>query len=383
MNIPILNYRLQIALIVVSILIALGLFGFVVPSILGLLLSIAVIFMIVKWTRLQRRADAIALNAALRLVCDRDGSVQALLGAATTSGSLRQECYEMAKRLEYGEEPVAAAYHSKLPLEIATAVAMRARQSEKPSNRTAMEDETDTPMLAIAQQADHESSIQARYAYLTVTVLACSFVMMFIGTFIVPTFNKVSEETQMRGLSEIPGGIHGPVILLLLVCLAILWLGPRLFLSWWPRNKMAGWSLNRAYQNAEILVGLAAGLRRSMPVHEVLTIASANTRDKKGQRAIHQALQLLGDGTRPADAFHKVGWIDSDQQSRLTESSAQRAADLLDGFAIDGVRGAIHRLRWWTAIVHPVIVCCVGLCVAMYAIWIVGFMSSWILGGAA
>ena len=124
------NDRLPIFITTTVMIVGIIVFTLAVPSVLGLLITIGVVIGFYRTYRMRRHADAIALNSALRSVCDRDGSVGALLRAAASGGSLAVESFQFAKRLEHGQDVVDAASRSGMPLEISTAIALRSKAQD-------------------------------------------------------------------------------------------------------------------------------------------------------------------------------------------------------------------------------------------------------------
>lgn len=366
------NDRLPIIITIIAMVMGLVFFTVVLPSVFGLLITIGIVVGCYRGSRMRRHADAIALNSAMRSVSDRDGSVEALLTASAHGGSLAVESFQFVKRLEHGQDVVDAASRSGMPLEVSTAIALRHKAA--PDHYEAENAGKDRPLLAIAEQSVHRSSVQAKYAYLLITLAVCCGLGVLIFSRLQYLDNSESGIADSFGRDS---DFVWRIDFLWIPALGLLlW-----FLSLWIEKllRVIGWrkrpSVRQAHAVAEILLGLSAAIRRGVPVHEALAIAGRVTTNRHSHQSIGQVMQRLKGGARPADAFAAVGWIDAEQQSRLSEGSARRAAELLERFAVECVQDAMYRLRWWTAFLHPVVLCLAGVFVAFTAIWVFGYLA--------
>ena len=371
MNSETLNYRLKTAIGIGFVLGTIGFFTFVVSSLIAILLIFCVALVGLKWHQLARRDEAIAVNEALRAVCDRDASVIGLLGAAAIRGRLRSECYHFAYRMKCGQDPVEAAVASKMPLEIATAVALRAQKTDTAKQRRQKKE------FAIMDELTSEPVIRGQQLYLTVTLLACSLLLSFSATMLVPTMEKMLEEFEQEPIFNFSDSFQrvGPGVLGIVL---VVWIATPLLMKF---SQISGLgrsnSLSYSIKKADVLSGVAEAIRRNVPVVDALDIGARLTRGS-AKSSIVRASRLVRSGRRPADSFAAVGWITKSQRNRLAASQADRAAELLDHISQQHVRDAMYRLRWWITFSHPILIFLVGLFVASFGIWIHGSLAAMI-----
>lgn len=91
-------------------------FGFLLllPSLFGALLAILLVFAVIDYSSRRYRNAVQTFNASMRAVCHHEGAINKVALAFSKSGPLSGPCYEYARRLMMGENPVDAAAMSTL-----------------------------------------------------------------------------------------------------------------------------------------------------------------------------------------------------------------------------------------------------------------------------
>lgn len=376
-----LNYRLKIALICGFGIVAIVFYSVIVSSLLGLLLTAAIGSVVWRWQKVFLRNETLALNSALRAVCDRDASIAGVLGAAAATGGLKKECHEFAYRLERGQDVISAAAASKMPLQIATAVAMQGKslsQQQKDADDRASHRARQS--ADVARDLSIDPMVVGNHSYLIITLIVCMLAFSFMTTLVMRTIVTMLREFETQPIFDLADSLHPWMMTVISIALMIVVTMPLInrFGHWFGLENR--YSLWHARNNADVLTGMGEAIRRRISVERALSIATLVTQNRANKKSSGLALELIQKGGRPADVFAAVGWVNQDQRSRLAAADDDRAAELLESFAETGMRDATYRTRWFVAILHPLLVCLVGIMVAVYAIWLHGSLVSLISG---
>ncbi|MGI9474885.1 MAG: hypothetical protein ACR2NZ_25365 [Rubripirellula sp.] len=352
--------------IIVLFLLFIGLLA-VIPSLLGALMSILLIYALVDYSSRRYRNSVNTFNSALRSVCHRDGAIGKVALAFSRSGPISGPCYEYTRRLMMGEDPVEAAVLSRVPLQMRTAIAMQTPAGTLPKEDRAYQSEASEMALA-------DSSMMPAYGqfiYLTVATLVTCLVLTFMSLFIVPTLEMLFEEFFSRELPYRWMFTLGPAVwILMLISFLVLIVTPML-----TRGHLFGLRLPRwipmmprlAERNGEILCGLADGIDAGWPMGRALATGHEVSQRFYERRLFEHALRNVQLGTDPIEAIRLVGWIEREEAAWLTDASPARTSQLLRTIAAQNIRDARANLRWTMVILFPALLLLLGLAVAGYA----------------
>jgi hypothetical protein len=357
----------RIAVWTFSLLLGSVCFLWFMPSLIGSLMVILLIFAIQDYSSRRYRIAVRTFNSAIRAVCQHEGAIGKVALAFSRSGPLSGPCYEYARRLMMGEDPIEAAGMARVPLQLRTAIALQSPTStEKGLQRDLQRADTELALVDTTMMP-----VYGQFIYLTATALITCVVLGFMGSFILPKmeiFFREFNATEMpfRWLFSTAPAI---CILFLLILVAVLvvpllnrghLLGVRLpgFVPRMPRL---------AERKAEILHGLADAIDAGWPIGRGLAIGHAISMHAYERHSLDHAMQLIEQGTDPALAIQRTGWVDADEATWLVGASPQRTAELLRTIADQNIRDARSNLRWMMAIFFPLLVLLLGLAVLAYA----------------
>ncbi len=349
-----------------AIIVGLVCFVLVLPSLLGSLMGILLIFAIVDFTSRRYRNSVRNFNSALRAICHHDGAIEKVALAFSRSGPLSGPCYEYARRLMVGDDPLDAAIAARVPLQLQTAIAMQRPQQEadpvdheeRTENELALVDATMMPAYG-------------QFIYLTITALVTCNVLAFMSIFILPTMEAMFDEFYG---TELPyqwmfstGPAVGILVLLTVIGIVII---PLL-----NRGHLLGVRLPRwiptmprlAVRKAEILNGLADGVEAGWPLGRTLALGHAVSTRSLERHSLYHAMHMIQQGIQPLEAMRRTGWIDHDEEAWLHGTPPQRAADLLRSIASQTIRDARSNLRWLMAVFFPVLILMLGSAVAAFS----------------
>jgi hypothetical protein len=374
---------LRIALVIGIAIVLIGFFGFVMPSMIGLLIAVLLIISINDILMRRYRQATRSFNTAAEAVARQQGAISKVAMAFASRGPLSRQCYEYARRLLAGENPIDAATESGVPLQLTTAVAMTTSNmttSKTPTSQNARTSKSIRQARQSADLANGNAAAMPAYAnimYLVFTAFVTCLVLAFLNIFVVPTMEKMLGEFGLNYPNAwlIVGG--GPTqALLAVVILALLTLVPILTMgsffgipipSWMPISPQVIDDRN------DTLRGLADAIESGMTVDQALQLAARVSLKPRRKRKLLHANDLIRQGVSPALALRRSGWLRPRESDWLRGASADRGAELLHYVADQRVRDANANLHWLTGIVFPLLVVILGLAVMAY---VTGFFLS-------
>lgn len=356
-------------------------FGVMLPSLVSCLMVILLMFAVADFLVRRRRNTIRTFNSAVRAVCQHEGAITKVAIAFSRSGALSGPCYEYARRLMKGEDPVEAAGRSHVPLQLQTAVALRTPPREKSAGEYG-----EVVSSEVSKMGMDTMPAYGQIIYLTVTALVTCFVLTFMRVFILPTFDAMFEEffgdrMPNRWLFSLTPAI----IVLALITLVVVVLIPVL-----NRGHFFGVTLPRwipsmpqhAERNAETLHGLADAIEAGWSYGKALSVAHSIAIKPRDRISLEHAMRGIQRGLEPVYAFHETGWIDRSEAAWLVGASADRTVGLLRNIADQKVRDARANLRWFNAIFFPFLVLLMGAAVLAFAYGVFGALMR-ISGGLA
>ncbi|TWU32567.1 type II secretion system F family protein [Novipirellula artificiosorum] len=344
----------------------------VAPSLLNLIIAVLLVFAIHDFRWRRRDHFKQMLNSAIRVVSDQDQGLEKVVAAFSKSGPMKWQCYEYSQRLRAGQEPVAAAAVSGIPLELSTAISLRLPPGH--SSIPAAEREEDANHLYREELGSIDNTtmpVYGQFVYLFLTAMVTCLVFRFMILFITPTVFKMLEEfgiassLQQRWMRD-----GGTGWLLLGLVAMIVFVVPLLsrghffgmrFPSWLPLLPLS------AERKSEILVGLADAIDSGMSLESALKIGHSISMRSNQRREIGHALQLVESGTPPMTAMQQSGWIRPSEAGWLSGASPHRAAELMRTIAEQNVRDANANARWFMELFFPAIILVLGGLVLGYA----------------
>ena len=201
------NRTYRILAWVLGILLTSILFVILMPSLMGIVLIVLMIFGITRFTISKQRHAADAFNSVLKSVVERGGDVTSVAVAFSKSGPLSGPAYEFARRLMMGQDPMEAASKSRIPLQLSTAVAMQTRAEDGSSLPASGITATGAPPLSdqahsrvnltsLNQVGSSVRTIQGRLLYLFIVAMMMLFIVSFLDLFIIPTIEALEEDIR-------------------------------------------------------------------------------------------------------------------------------------------------------------------------------------------
>ena len=365
----IMDLRLKIIAGILLTVFVIIVFVFALPSLLGTLLTCLAVVALYDFFARKRRHATRTFNSALRSVCHHKDAVQKIVTAFARQGPLRGPCYEYARRLIAGEDPIKAAAASQLPLQLGTAVAMSTDGSVPPH------EERDYP-----ENGRPEGTYLPPYTqiiYLTLATLIICGLLSFITTMIVPTVVWMYDEYGVS-LERYEYLIRGPTpawILLTITALLLLVMIPVMLrasalsateLNWLPIAPHA------AESRAELLSGFADAIEAGMPLLGAIELAGLISTDYRQKLSLYKAASSMKLGTSAVDALYQNGWLTGNELAWLRDAPPHRFAQLLRHFGRQGVRDAQANLQWIMGILFPLLVVVLGAAVLSYAYGFLG-----------
>lgn len=349
-------------------------FVVLLPSLFGLVMVTLLVFFILDFATRRKRNSAKAFNSTLRSVCRHDGAITKVAVAFSRSGPLRGPCYEFARRLMMGQDPLEAAARARVPLTLETAVALSSPAAaliERTTSRRSDEDR-------FSDSTDDESLMSGygQLMYLVMTAAITCVVFSFMGLFVVPTLEQMFDEFGMdlrnrRMLSPQPA-----YWILFLLCFIVLIAIPLMsrgtlfgfrFPRWFPATPRL------AQQKSDVLCGLADAIDHGWPMGRALAVGHMISIRKQERQLLQYAMELIEQGQSPAQAIRQAGWIDAHDAAWLDGASPQRTAELLRTIADQSIRDSHSRMRWLMSLLFPGLVILIAAAVLTYAF---GFFST-------
>ena len=358
------------------------LFGFLLllPSLFGALLAILLVFAVIDYSSRRYRNAVQTFNASLRAVCHHEGAISKVALAFSKSGPLSGPCYEYARRLMMGENPVDAAAMSRVPLQLGTAVALQSPVRIEPD--PLVEQTKEFRKLDVADP--NMMPAYGQFLYLTVTALVTCSVLVFMGTFVAPTLEQMHEEFFGSAMPNRWMMRAGPAFWILsLLAFVIIVIVPLLNRGHFLGLRLPRWvpMLPRpAQQKADTLSGLADAIDAGWPMGRALAVGHTISTKSMERKSLETSMLLIEQGADPAVAMQRAGLLDKDEAPWLTGASPKRTAELLRSIAGQTQRDAQSNLRWLMAIFFPALVLLIGLSVLAYAYGFFGTMTELING---
>ncbi len=354
---------------VLLIILVVGFFVFISPSLIGLLIGAITVVSIFDVTKRRRRIAAKTFNSAVRAVCQHEGAVGKLAVAYSRGGPLAGPCYEYARRLMMGEHPVDAAAIARVPLQLSTAVALETSGAVDPAKLSSK------PALSggvVDLPSNRDFSGMPAYAqlmYLALTACATCLVMTFMTVFIVPTFEAMFDEfgLDLRHSALLSAGptfwLIG--IVLLLIMGTVIVANSSLF----GLRRFASLPMTPAVseRKAELLLGLADAVEAGWPIGRALAIGHTIALRTDQRVAMEIAMRMMEQGRSADEALCRAGLVTVKEATWLKGASPQRTAEILRTIAEQIVRDAQANVRWLMSILFPVIVVALGMAVLMFA----------------
>ena len=368
------NWQTKLAIGSLLVVVLSSVFAIALPSLLGMLISALVLVAIADFVGRRRRHAYRTFNSVLQSVCDQEGAVGKVAMAFARTGPIRASCYELARRLTVGQEPIDAATQSGIPLQLGTAVAMTTASAR-------IEQSQDSDSNTFGELVDEDSSAAySQILYVTIVVLATCCVLWYMTLYVMPDIKTMLQEFELKEtpyewlvVGVTPSWLILGVIVSILIFLApILTKGGMIAVGpwkWMPASPVV------AESKADMLCGLADAIDQGLPLEQALGLASRISVNHHEQATLQQASQLLQSGATPGESLFKSGWVDQQQHEWLIAAPPQRFAELLRQFASQGVRDAQSNLRWLMGIVFPLFVVALGTAVLAYAYGILGSLT--------
>lgn len=357
----------RIAIWIVASIVCLGLFLWFMPSLIGTLMAVLLVFAVADYSSRRYRNTVRTFNSALRAVGTRQGAIGKVAIAFSRSGPLSGPCYEYARRLMMGEDPIEAAAVARVPLQLGTAIALMSPQSAKPE-RSSYERRVETELALVDTTI---MPVYGQFIYLAATAMVTCTVLGFISVFIVPTMEAMFEEFNLREFPFKWLFNTAPALwILFLLGLVAMVIVPVL-----NRGHLLGLRLPRwiprmprlAEREGEILHGLADTIDAGWPMGRGLAVGHTISTRAFERNSLDRAMQLIERGVEPATAMYRTGWMDADEAAWLSGASPQRSAELLRTIADQNIRDARSNLRWMMAVFFPTLILLLGLSVFAFA----------------
>lgn len=370
------------------------------PSLLGIVLTILLIFGVTDFVVRRRRSTVDSFNSVMKTVVDHGGDLTSVAVAYSRSGPISAQAYEFARRLMMGQEPLEAAARSRIPLLLSTAVAMQtkadagvSRQSITPNRSegsrkehggksSSVQDQVmkclDDPMelKSIGFVSGNAATIHGRLLYLFITASITLAVLSFMTVFVTPIMKAIFEEFGFGGnqfwwqLSVTPAVLV--YLLIIGLILAFILLSRSSFLgfslpSWLPTMPRL------AMRRSELLHGLADAVDAGWPVGRALAVAHTISIDPVERYRLQQAMEWIEQGRSPAEAIRWAGWIDANDVGWIENASDGRLGSLLRLVGKRRVRDSVFNLGWIINLVFPILILILAGVVTLFCH---GFLSS-------
>ncbi|QDT04050.1 hypothetical protein K227x_24360 [Rubripirellula lacrimiformis] len=398
------NRTLRIVVWTLLVLLTLLCFVYLLPSLFGLVLVTLLVFGVMDFASRRHLNATRAFNSTVRAVCHHDGAISKVAVAFSRSGPLAGPCYEYARRLMMGQDPIEAAARSRVPLQLGTAVAMQSPIPPKPNPSKlggieSGESDLDRKPIGLPESALVASidriersddiynmsansidsgwmPVYGQFLYLVVTASITCLVLSFMALFIVPTLEVMFEEFGMDMKDRWLMSARPAYWILFFLSFVVLIIVPIM-----SRGTILGWRLpmwfpitpRLAQHKSEVLNGLADAIDAGWPMGRALAVGHLISVRRYERRSLQRAMELIEQGRTPADSIHQTGWIGSSEAAWLEGASPVRTAQLLRNMAGQTVRDAHANLRWLMSIVFPALVLMLAAAVLMYGY---GFFSS-------
>ncbi|MGB7346233.1 MAG: type II secretion system F family protein [Pirellulaceae bacterium] len=383
------NIFIRIVCVFVSVIFLVGFFGFVMPSLIGFLITVLLIIAIWDIFARRYRQATRTFNSAAEAVAHQQGAISKVALAFAGRGPLGGPCFEYSRRLTAGQDPIDAAVQSRVPLHLTTAVAMVSAGQNAGFGNQAKPEAGGT---SNAKQFQHQPlpsddivlPAYAHIMYVIITAMVTCIVLGFISVFIVPTMEKMMEEFGLQRPNEwLRIGSTPTQALLTFVIVTLLGLTPILTtgsLFGIPVPRWMPVSPQVVGDKSNTLRGLADAIESGMTVDQALALAAKISLKPSHRRSLLHANSLIRQGVAPAEALKQSGWLSVREGDWLRGATAPRGAELLRWIADQRVRDAHANLRWVIGTVFPALVVLLGMAVLAYSVGFFGTLVSLISG---
>lgn len=342
-------------------------------NLLGLMLCIFLMLFYGHLFAERRRNYSKNFNSALRTTIQINGHIKGTAEAFSKSGPLRRKCEKFAGRLTAGEEPLAAAVTSALPLELETAIALSLPDAKPQSeSKPASANE-------VARRNTNRLSIASQLFYLIIICCVLILASIFHETFIEPTLR--SHLTEMQPKNDNPAQIWAVPLLSITALVvassaigfylvAILGLIPQILaFRWVPLLPVA------AARKAAILTGIATTIENRFSLKGLCEIG-AQIYHGRTRRQFLKALREIDSGYADPDVLCRADWISAADQAWLQEATPTRQAEILRNISRQNIRHADANLNWIMAIAFPAAILCLATAATPFAISFFSRLSS-------
>jgi len=355
----------------------------IAPSLLTFIIAILFVFIISDLRSKRFYHYVRTMNGAIRVVVGQGDGLEKVIAAFSRSGPLKWQCYEYLQRLKAGQDPIQAAAVSQVPLELATAIAIRLPQREEMVATGPAE--ASSRGIRSSDRFDPDPTvvpIYGQFIYLILTTLFLVVVTRFQMIFIFPTMEKMLEEFSIAtgsSIQSLPAMASPRVIglewlllgLLLCIFFATLLLTRGRMLrivlpNWFPATP------RDAQTKSDLLTGLAEAIEMGLPLEQALSLGQALSTNSNQQSDFRELILQTEKGIPPAIAMQNSGWINHREADWLAGAHPPRFAELLRTIADQKVRDANENASWFMELFFPAAILVLGAIVMAYS---VGFFN--------
>jgi hypothetical protein len=366
---------IRILLWIVVIILTGLMFVVLLPSLLGIVMTMLLIFGVSDFIVRRRRGTIDAFNSVLKTVVSSGGDLTSVAVAFSQSGPISSQAYEFARRLMMGQEPLEAAARARIPLQLSTAVAMHTKQETSPSHAPISRGDQPIDLDSIRFMGASSTSIHGRLMYLFVTATITVAVLSFMSVFITPTLEEMFKAFGMDTSRFLWQMTITPAVLLYMLIAALIL--AFLVLS---RSSVLGIGIptwlpmmpGLARRKSELLHGLADAVDAGWPMGRALAVAHTISIDRVERRRLQQAMEWIEQGRSPAEAIRWAGWIEAKDVGWIDDAPASRLGTLLRAVGNRRVRDSVFNLGWIINLVFPILILALAAVVTLYCH---GFLS--------
>ncbi|TWT51198.1 hypothetical protein Pla22_39750 [Rubripirellula amarantea] len=380
------NRPIRIAIWVIALLGVLSVFTFIFPSLMGWILSLLTFSAIFEYKGHRFRHTVQSFNDVLESVARHGGDVTSVAVSFSRKGPLSGRCYEFARRLMMGQEPLEAAARARVPLQLSTAVALQGGMQQADDGEAISTDLTRTDLIHgnLDQSLDRYrrevgSSVNGvgRNLYLFITVLVALLVTSFLEVFVRPTIVQLLEEFEIGDPKYIEFLTTTPISLAFVAMAAFfLVIRPVLRRGRIGKLKLPRWipeSSTVARNQSQLLHGLADAVDSGWPIGRALTVAHVIAIDPGQRNRLQQAMEWIEQGKTPGQAIAQAGWIDNADVPWIDGAAPSRITSILRMIGDRNLRDSMIRRGWINSILFPV---CIFTLAALVGTYAVGFMQA-------
>lgn len=323
-----------------------------------------------------RRAHHTALISTLAVAAERGVPMPeaARAFADEMQGDTGARSLALAHNLEAGRPLSLAARAARLRMGTAVRLAIRLGESLGllgPAMRQQIED---------SQQLDTAlRDTIGRFFYLANVILVMIFINTFVMMKIVPVFEKMFQEFELKlpattvlliDVSKwmVLGGwvFVMPLNLLLPV---FLFASLLYFAGWFPRGMGVFWPLTKRYDGALVMRALALAVRRGLPIPAALDVVADTYPVPLAAYRLDKARQQVSAGTHWCQALRSTGMIAAADAAVLV--AAERANNLpwaLEQMADSALRRQIQRVQVLLHLTFPAALLMLAMLIGFFAV---------------